>query len=582
MIRIDAFEAIRGRRSIRRFTEEPIPGDLLEDVIDAACWAPYGTHRDERALVVLAGDEKARVTSFLAERLDEVLPGLSEGQSRQILTWVRSMVPIIETAPVLVTLLTEIEREGPELSLASAACAAQNLMLAAHAAGLGSCYITGALYLADEIVHLLGAPRHRLVGMIPLGYPAGGDRPRRQFPAVAWRGFDDRDEQELAVAEEPEISTIIEQRPGNGERILMVTDVPEVDRPILSVLEQAGYEVFATGPVAALEAFVEHQPRVTIVDAILGEMDGYELARRIRESVEGPCPVIITTSAYDASDDEQALIAGASDVLVKPIREHELLARVRTLADSRGLYEELDRHAEELQQANDDLRELQRLRDDLTHMIVHDMRTPLTNIITGLQTVEDTDYDDELTREFLPAAISAGEELAEMINNLLDISKMEAGELEPERESFDLRQLVSETFERVSHLARDAELELRLEVDEDLMLNADRKLIRRVLVNLIGNAIKFTPPGGSVTVSAEAREDEVEVCVIDTGQGISQEEQKLLFRKFAQLADGRKKAGTGLGLAFVRLAVEAHGGSVRVESEVGEGSSFCFTIPHRQ
>ena len=292
--------------------------------------------------------------------------------------------------------------------------------------------------------------------------------------------------------------------------------------------------------------------------------------------------MIITTTAYDDADEEQALMAGAADVITRPVRDHELLARVRALADSRALYKQVEERAEQLEEANRALRELQQLRDELTHMIVHDMRTPLTNIISGLQTVEAMDYEDEIAEEFIPEAINAGMDLSDMINNLLDISKMEAGELEPEREEFEVRDLVDEALERVAHLAREGGLELIVDADEGLALSADRTLLKRVLVNLLGNAIKFTPQGGEVTVAARRVADGVRVCVTDTGPGISEDQQECLFRKFSQLESKQKRQGTGLGLAFVKMAVDAHGGRVWVDSEVGEGSSFCFVIPERE
>ncbi|MGI5820095.1 MAG: nitroreductase family protein [Armatimonadota bacterium] len=576
---IDAFEAIRGRRSIRRFRSDPIPDEVLERIIDAARHAPFGTRQDERVLVVLTGEEKVRLVAFLEERLESVIRVMADGPSRQTLSYARSTAPAIGHAPVLIAVFTAVGREGPELSVASAACAVQNLMVAAHAEGLGTCYMTGAIYLAEEIAHRLGVPGHRLVGLVPLGYPAQKPSERGRFPAVLWRGFDGREAAELPEPPLAVVTDVERSRPGAGETVLVVSDTPEVDAQIVRCLGRAGYEVCVATPGDALDAFGRRHPEVTIIDALLGEISGYDLARRISEAVEGPCPVIITTTAYDEADEEQALLAGASDVITRPVRDHELLARVRALADSRALYDEVERRAEELERANRALRELQQLRDDLTHMIVHDLRTPLTNIISGLQTVEALEYEDEIAREFIPEAINAGTDLQDMISNLLDISKMEAGELEPERERFALGELVAQTLERVGHLAREGALELSATVDDALTLNADRALLRRVLVNLLGNAIKFTPEGGSVMVEARETDEGVRVCVTDTGPGISKEQQKRLFRKFSQLDGEKKKQGTGLGLAFVKMAVDAHGGRVWVDSEPGEGSSFCFVIP---
>ncbi len=576
---IDTFEAIRGRRSIRKFRSDPIPDEVLERVIDAARWAPYGTHTDRRVLMVFTGEAKAELVEFLEDRLGEIVSAMAEGPSRQTLSYARSIAPIIGRAPVIVAFFSALGREGPELSVASAACAVENMMLAAYSEGIASCYMTGALYLADEIAHRCDVPGHRLVSLVPMGYPAQKPKKRDEFPAVLWRGFDNRAPQPVPAPPEAQVSDVERARAGAGEHVLVVTDTPDVDAGSIECLRRAGYTVCVVAPHEAIDAFTEREPDVTIIDAILGEVSGYDLARQINEAVEGPCPVIITTPAYDEADEEQAIVAGASDVLTKPVRDHELLARVRALADSRALYDEVEDRADQLQDANEELRNLQQLRDDLTHMIVHDMRTPLTNIISGLQTVEAMEYEDEIAQEFIPEAITAGMDLQDMINNLLDISRMEAGELEPEREDIRVRDLVDEAFDRVEHLARDSELQLDADVDEALTLNADRGLLKRVLVNLLGNAIKFTPAGGSVTVEGSQVDEGVQICVTDTGPGISREQHKRLFRKFQQLDSEQKAQGTGLGLAFVRMAVEAHDGRVWVDSELGEGSSFCFVIP---
>ncbi len=583
VIAIDTLEAIRGRRSIRRFKPDPIPLDVLEEVIDAGRWAPYGTAHDGRVLRVMTGAEKAGLVDFLARRLEEVIPVLAESAARQTLSYARSLVDILRDAPVVVSVFVAVGPEGAELSIASAACAVENIMLAAYAHGLGACYLTGSIYLADEIAHLWGLDGFQLVGMVPLGYPADGDRPRREFPTVLWRGFGAADHGETPTPPETPISDVERARPGEGERVLIVTDDIEVDKPVISVLRRAGYEVITADPDHALDAYHSSKPHVTIVDAILSGISGYSLARAINEATEGPSPVLIMTAAYDATDEEQALIAGASDIISKPVRSHELLARVRFLADSLALYERLQQHAQQLEQVNEELRRLQRMRDDLTHMIVHDMRTPLTNIITGLQTVEAADYDPALTRELLPEAIRAGEDLADMVNNLLDISKMEAGELVLRREEVAVRDVVSEAIERVRYLAEEKKQQLATDFPADLTLQGDFELIKRVLVNLLSNAVKFTPEGGRISVEAGRHDGATRICVRDTGVGIPEDQLDRLFDKFAQVepADGRRRQGTGLGLAFVRLAVESHGGTVSVESTIGKGSTFCFTIPDR-
>ena len=575
----DIYDAIRGRRSIRRFRPDPVADEVLERVVDAACRAPFGTRRDERVLEVLGGEEKTRLVEFIEHRLEAVIRAMGEGPSRQTLGFARAMLPAIEQAPVVVAVFTAIGREGPELSISSAACAVQNLMLAATAEGLGACYLTGALALGDEIAHLFGLADYRLIALVPLGFPSQTAPERRDFPAVVWRGFQGRERGEVPQHPRPRADDAAPPGPAAAASVLIVTDTPDVDAPMVNCLRRAGFSVTVTGATEAVEAFRQGSPDVTIIDSILGDRSGYALTAEMNEATDEPAPILVTTSAYDDADEQEALRAGAFDVLTKPIRDHELLARVRALAEGRALFRQVKEHAEELARVNAELLELQKLRDDLTHMIVHDMRTPLTNIITGLQTVEMAEFEEELSREFIPEAINAGMDLQDMINNLLDISKMEAGELVPERGEVDLRALTQEVFERVGHLVREGGLTLSEEVAEGLTLRADRALLKRVLLNLLGNAIKFTPEGGSVTVEAAEADEGIRVCVTDTGPGIPPEQQARLFRKFAQLEGTKKKQGTGLGLAFVRMATEAHGGRAWVESEVGKGSSFCFVIP---
>jgi NtrC-family two-component system sensor histidine kinase KinB len=227
---------------------------------------------------------------------------------------------------------------------------------------------------------------------------------------------------------------------------------------------------------------------------------------------------------------------------------------------------------------------LSEAKDDLTHMIVHDLRTPLTALIGGLHTLGSLGELNGEQREFLEISIEGGEMLLGMINNLLDISKMEEGALQLARESLEVPELIEEAVQQVRQLAisKSQRLGTRLEAGIP-RLSADREKLRRTLVNLLGNAIKFTPGGGSITVAARLAEagDALEFSVTDTGQGIPEEAFERIFTKFGQ-ADphaATRTMSTGLGLTFCKMAVEAHGGEIAVESRLGEGSRFRFTIP---
>jgi PAS domain S-box-containing protein len=223
---------------------------------------------------------------------------------------------------------------------------------------------------------------------------------------------------------------------------------------------------------------------------------------------------------------------------------------------------------------------LDKVKDDLTHMIVHDLRTPLTSLLAGLQTIQPAEEDEEL----LSISISGGNTLLGMINDLLDISKMEEGLLSLDRSTFALDEIVQEAFRQVSWLADDKGLDLRAEISPDIApLHADADKLRRVMVNLLGNAVKFTPAKGLITVSAhvEPVREEVVIGISDTGEGIPKEAFKRIFEKFGQVESRKagKTKSTGLGLTFCKLAIEAHGGRIWVESEQGVGSTFFFTLP---
>lgn len=240
--------------------------------------------------------------------------------------------------------------------------------------------------------------------------------------------------------------------------------------------------------------------------------------------------------------------------------------------------------ASRLKATNIQLRESERLRTNLTDMLVHDLRNPLTALMGWLDIFRATmgeETEDERFR-LLENARRSGHVTLGLVGELLDISKMEAGKLIPKFQPVDICQLISDSIDSMRALIEIEDLKVTLDLGADVAtVSCDKQLISRVMTNLISNAIKHTPAGGTITLQARrGQNDVVVISVADTGGGIPPEYRRRIFEKFGQVEQpGRERRGTGLGLTFCRMAVEAHGGDIWVESQIGQGSTFYFTLP---
>ena len=224
------------------------------------------------------------------------------------------------------------------------------------------------------------------------------------------------------------------------------------------------------------------------------------------------------------------------------------------------------------------------LRDDLTEMIVHDLRTPLTSLLTGLQTLSLAGEMNPAQTEMLGIALGGGETLLAMVSDLLDISKMEAGLIVLDKRPVIGAEVIEQALSQIAPLARTNGLRVARHIAPDLpIVIADEEKLRRALVNLLGNAVKFTPRGGIVTIAAayDPAEGGVVFAVGDTGEGIPAHAVKRIFEKFGQVESRKagRKMSTGLGLTFCKLVAESHEGRIWVESKLGKGSRFLLTIP---
>jgi PAS domain S-box-containing protein len=225
--------------------------------------------------------------------------------------------------------------------------------------------------------------------------------------------------------------------------------------------------------------------------------------------------------------------------------------------------------------------ELEELRNDLTSMIFHDLRSPLGNIMSALDVVQASlPTTSETEQSLLAIAVRSAERLSRLVDSLLDLRRLEEGQVQLNREQISLSALVKDALEQIQASAEGKGIQLRSEVSPRLpYIFIDADMIRRVVINLVENSIKYTPGAGTVTLAAKAGPKEVTLAVRDTGPGIPRNMHTRIFDKFARANREGAPKGMGLGLAFCKLAVEAHGGRIWVESQPGKGSTFSLTLP---
>ena len=362
--------------------------------------------------------------------------------------------------------------------------------------------------------------------------------------------------------------------------IIVVDDTPANLHLLTGMLKERGYRVRPVPSGAfALQPAKHDPPDLILLDIIMPEMNGYEVCERLKADAQlSDVPVIFISALNETMDKVRAFAAGGVDFVTKPFQFEEVHARVAT-------HLELRRQRGLIQESNVQLRTLEKLRDDLVHMIVHDMRTPLTALYGFLQTLQALEGErlSEEGREFVQIALASTEELVEMVSSLLDVSKMEAGEMKLNPTPCDLRAIARTVLAKVESLRGGRQLALS-GPDAPVSVIADAELIARVFQNLLGNALKFTPDDGRVTISLEPGADTVRVLVQDTGPGIPPAYRERIFEKFGQVEHpaSRQRYSTGIGLSFCKLAVEAHGGQIGVDSEEGHGSTFWFVLPRSQ
>ncbi len=371
---------------------------------------------------------------------------------------------------------------------------------------------------------------------------------------------------------------------------ILIADDDRMQRMLLTrTLSQQGHHVESVeSGVKALEKLKSGSFDALLCDITMPEMDGFEVLEAVmNDSALRHIPVIMVSGFDEMAGIVACIELGAADYIHKPADPALLRARVEScLAKKRWQEEEVALRVE-LEDRYQQLQKLEQLRDSLTSMIVHDLRTPLTSFLTGLQTLSYISDLNEQETECLELSINGGETLLGMINDLLDIAKMESGALILKLEKIAAPELATRSIQQIEALAKEKEVQLISRISPDLPpFDGDAEKLARTLVNLLGNAIKFTPRNGTITLSIAfktraERKSSVIFSVADSGEGIPREAFDRIFEKFGQAQDrqGGRTMSTGLGLTFCKMVAEAHGGRIWLESEIGQGSDFLLAIP---
>jgi two-component system, sensor histidine kinase and response regulator len=366
-------------------------------------------------------------------------------------------------------------------------------------------------------------------------------------------------------------------------KILIIEDLQSNIRLVERTLQKYNYQILkAISGEEGIEVAKNENPDLILLDIMMpGGLNGYEVCKKLKQiELTKDIPILMLTAKGNSSDVVEGLNVGAQDYITKPFTPEILRARIRTALKIKLLNDSQKKQ-------NKELAKLNLIKENFISMASHDIKNNLTGIIGHcyLLLLDKKNELNPMTVKSIQMIKTRSEKISNLVSNLLDLAKIESGNLLLNYSKVKLNDYLQRYFDEISVLYQNEDVDFKIELcSENYEIEFDEEKIDEILTNLITNAIKYTKDKGTITLKNELyKENKIKISVIDSGIGLDDKDKEIIFEKFTQLKKQeslkRTFKSSGLGLSIVKSIVEAHGGIVGVNSQLGKGSEFYFIIP---